>query len=358
MQETTKTAVEKNENIENSVAKGNVRTDVGTQKQEVVNYLKMAEVTALGLPATEAYEENNFYHRMKRSGSNTKINFVGIEKSSEVTPKAYRNMPPNSKFCNSTIADFLIYKTIDKKDGYLIPTKEERESRFMFELGWFDYCGIPTNKNMEHLVDTMIHNIEAGYMAVTFDLSTRHMKPDEYAKELCGYSKGLTLEQTVVKSIEKIIKKANTNKNIDLVLKDIYGGGAIGVSTMITLGYTINIPKGVVKPISENMRIERNETKMIRANTYYKLKNGIEIFAPQGDKKDVIKINGKRGRPQIYANAEERRLKKAVEKWSKKWHLFKNRRERKENIAKRYGKSLREFGSMIAWYHMPESKVA
>ena len=347
----------KNDSIENSPEKNKVRQDIIMQFKKCMMYQKIKNARLLTLPAKKAYFETALVHSFKRDEVPVNLDFIGVEMDMEIAPETFKNMPANSMVAgNCTIEDFLKYEHQATKSGAIGLTNVERTSPLLFDLIWLDYCGWVTEESMNHFVKCILENVKQGYIAVTWDLSTRHMKPEEYAKTFKGYKKGMSLREAIIATIE--LKLKAISKVVSLVYNVEYGGGDIGRTTMLTLGYSVNIPKKVVTPIEENFRDGKAEVKMARAGMIHKFKKtGKWEVGFKDSPVRVAKVKGSVGRPKLYANAEERRIILAVAKWAKKWKAIKNR-TKKVNIAKRYGMTINQFASKVAWHHMPTSKVA
>ena len=342
----------KNDSIENSVEKCKVRTDLAIHKRKVAVHLDLTKASLLSLPAEKAHFEHTLVHNFKREGIDIDLSFIGVEKNFSRAIKTFKNMPANSQVVGDcTIEDFLQYEHNASKSGAISLTDIKRATPLMFDFIWLDYCMLATEEGINHLVKCMLENIDKGYIAVTWDLSTRHMKPCDYAKEFSGYKKGMSLREAVVATIAEKLKKIG--KEINLAYNVVYGGGDKGITTMLTLGYTVGIPKGVIKPIEENFRDGKNEVKMSRAGMVNKFKTTGKWEI--GHKKNVVEVANKknstetRGRPRIYASTEERDFAYAVKKYEGMWKNM--TRDFKIRVATRYGKSLREFACCVACKH-------
>jgi len=338
MNQITTAEQKKNASIENSVEKNKVRQDIIMQVKECMAYQKIKTATLLTLPAEHSYFEHGLVHAFNRANLKTNLNFYGVELAKKIVPKAFKNMPANSVLAGyCKLEDFLKYEANIQKSGFATLTNVQRVNPFMFDFGWFDYCGFATLENMSHFVNCINNNIRKGLIAVTFDLSTRHMSQKEYSKIFSGYKKGMNLHEAIVATLKKMIDgKAN------LVNETEYGGGTHGRTTMLTLVYSVNIPKGIITTINENFRDGKAEITYKRNNIYQKLKYNATHHMSK--KARVMKIKKVKT-----ITPEEIRVKAAVARWEKVWCMLS--KVKKLRVATKYGKNLMQFSSMIAWHH-------
>jgi hypothetical protein len=344
----SKTAhAKKIDSIEQTVEKSKIREDIVSQEMQAVNFYAgtknpITEIHGATLPAAEAFFENLVDHVFKTFSSHKpKISFDCADMTRGVALKALLNLPENCHILNGQFSD-LFEQDLIRKNGVLYATGES-DYYNMYDFVWADYCCPIKTQLVKDFINVIENNVDKGLVYATFCGSTRAKGGRKtMLKDIIGNSKLEATPENIANALIETIKK-NTTKNIKLIYNVIYGGGEKGITTMITIGFSVGMAKGAVEPIEEN-RQTRNHA---RYAVYYKMKHtkGWNVPVRKAQKK---RKNAKSKAEAIKLEKEKVALRKKI---SIRLARGLNSEEIAEELNKKYGYDLTtgQIGSMKAW---------
>jgi len=363
----TTDATKKVRSIEHAVKKNNVRFDIiGQTLQWIANKEKtnhpIEHIHSATLPADKGYFENALHHSLNTNPFLTNrpsISFDCAEKVKTIAIKAMRALPENSYVLNGSYKD-LFKKNLVRKAGGAFTGVGKVTKPNTVNFAWADYC-CPANMELTNdFVDMVINNIESGLAYVTF----------------CGHSRGAGGRKTIAKKFAKyatdkdsslalqinngvieaiIAKLKKSNKKVELVYNVIYGGGQHGNTTMMTIGFAVNLPKHSITLIEDYRQGQSdNYGKVYRMSTVLSGMRGWKI-------KDRKKHGRRKGRKGYKLSperiAELHNIKKAKDNTRRKIAKRYAKGMDSKTIAKELGLSTMQVGSIIAWLN-PNGKLA
>ena len=346
----------KNDSIEQTVEKEKVRTDICSQTIQWLAHqesIKQAvkHIQSATLPAENAYFENlltHIMHNFSHLKTNPEITFNCAERIRGKAVEIIKSMPDNGYILNGDFSD-LLDKKLTKSPRLL--HKENKTAINKYNFMWADYC-CPVNPTLvRDTVKAINNHIDSGVIYVTFcGLTRQEGGRSGMLKRITGKEVKDPTSEEIADSIINAIEWGVPKKKINLIYKVIYGGGKRGGTTMITLGFSINVAKKAIEPIVE----DRKEAQRKYNNVYYKMK----------DKKGWAKKIDGRGRPtkirkKSAVAIKDQRAKIAIRK--KVFVRFNKGWDSKRiviDLKKTYNLELTtgQVGSMIAWMN-PNGKL-
>jgi len=342
----TKATEQKIKSIELTVEKNNIRNDIASIVNQYFLYRERIKkpITSwhsLGLPAHNWFFENllkssvdNAFYLKKKP----ELYFDGVDMEKDVATISLRNMPRNSTITCCSFADFLRNKNVVNKIGVSEIVKDQpRDNPVQYDFAWPDYCCPPTIELIKDFAKMIQNNIEMGQAALTFCLKIREAGGNQGKLEsLKKYCSSPNLRTAVRVTVNLMLRKYAPGKKCECVYDVVYGGGRIGNTTMITLLYNINIPKNVIKPISEDRVEKKNEI----ASSRYQASKRME------------RIRGwkiRSSKPKAELSPAQLRIRSAVDRWESKWNKLDD--DKKGRVAEKYKVTMRSFASMVACRH-------
>ena len=333
--------------IEQTVEKAKVRQEINGLVQQWTYHRErkgnsIKNINCLTLPSKDWFYENGLVTALNGAfflNEKPEIFFNGVEWDKVTAIKSFYNMPNNARLVGCcSFEDYLKYQVRFNRQGLgVVDRDSERTVQELFDFIWADYCGEATLKNIEDFAVMARDNIKEGLIAVTYKLNSRAVTKKGYIKRFKKYCKGDDLTEVVKKSINILLKKYKVNAN--MVYCVTYAGGEHGHSTMLTLVYSINVPKSAIIPIEENRRDMFSDARKAKYQIFNKLMNshGWKVNRIKKTNMDIATVR------------EVTRLNMAVSRWETKWGKI--TRDKKLKVATKYGKTLHQFGSMVAHYH-------
>lgn len=339
-------AVEKvTDSIEQTVEKANVRFDLVNQFMQYLAYKEsinqpVEKVESVTLCAEHWYHENLLNNAIRNSCLKNipEVKLHGVESEKSVAELALKNRPANADITCCTLEDYYKYETLVSKTGTSFIQAMEREFPLTLNFLWNDYCRPVNTLLMKNFVDNVSDTMKEGLAFVTFNLKPRQKGGQKKAlKDLSEFSKAKKLAKAVRTTFNRLFNRYARELKIRCIYDVVYGGGAIGNTTMITLGFAVNVPEKAIKTIEENRMDIKNEVRLSNYQAYKKM---------QSRKKWQC---GRVGRQKKVKNPEQVKLDMAVLRWEGKWDKISA--EKKIKIAKKNGVGVRSFGCRVAWYH-------
>ena len=256
-------------------------------------------------------------------------------------------MPDNATVLKGNFSDIFNKPFKTARAGYSYLTSNESTTMMRkYGLVWADYCCYTSVELLNDLVHVIKHNIDKGLIYVTFCISATRGNDIQTIKKLRKYSSSSDIYQATISSLNHFLRKIK-NKKVRKVFEVVYGGGGRQSTTMITIGYSVNLPTTAVTPISfddsEWKSKDRIKRQCVVSNRLSKLRGWQE-------KKRRKKVQ----RAKLLSSKEQARLEKAVIQWEGKWKDLS--KARKVMIAEKYGVTLRQFGSKVACRHGKHAK--
>jgi len=338
-------------NIENTVGKNNVRLGIARHVEQYLYYMqgkeKMpAEMRVGTLAAEQWYFEkllDNCLHHSFLLKNAPKLSFVSAESDKEIAEQSFINMPDNATVLHGSFSDIFTKPYAIAKGGYGYFTGSAKSDTMDYKYGliWADYCAYPSTKLLTDLEHMITHNIDKGLFYVTYCLSHVHNRHKKAVKDLGKYSKAKDIEQITRDAVDHFIGTIK-GKKVKKIFEVIYGGGGKEGTTMITIGFSVNIPAQAITPLSFDDGEWKSDDRQKRQGIVYR----------RLSKKGGWKLS-KKGRPikrkKTALTAEDVRLFNAVTRWELKWD--KQSKEKKHLIADKYGVSMQSFACMVACRH-------
>jgi hypothetical protein len=213
--------------------------------------------------------------------------------------------------------------------GTLVKNTNEMKA---YNFLWPDYCQTPNRHRLEQAAIHVKKSLQRGLYFITFSLTGRqHGQESIMKREFMREA----LEDNLFHYFDK-----HDVKKVRKVYDVVYSGGK--GTTMITMGFSIDVPKKAITPIEANYQITENERKAVTNQIGYKLKHdGIKKYLPKTmkqiealTKKAKKAKKGKRGRKKMAL------LDKVLSRRAKGMT--------KEEIAKDLGITLHQVGSTLA----------
>lgn len=357
--ETAKATDKKINSIEQTPEKAKVRTDINTLVLQLLLYresnnnpLKIVDV--LSLAAEEWYFEHGLSNAIKNNpflNKKPEFTFSSVEMKLRTAAKSLLNMPVNATLVGDcTLDKYLKYETLYRKNGHgEINLSMPRTSPINFDLIWADYCISANVAMLEGYVLMMKNNVkflEEGLVGITINLHARPQNDKAYAKRFKQYSNKKTPYEAIKDTIAKMLKIHKVN-NVNLIYDVVYAGGESKHSTMLTLFYSVNVPKKVIKPIVENRRDFDRDLKMSRYQLASRIIRTRKWNVPRQGQKSTTSTTAYAKKK--IASPEQKRLDNAVSKYEKIWDMLS--KEKKEKLATKYGVSFESFRSRVACRH-------
>lgn len=339
------TTEKKTDSIEQTVEKANVRFDIVGQIMQYLHYKESINqpvnlVESVTLCAEHWYQENLLNNAIRNSSLKNipEVKIHGVEFEKSVAELALKNRPANADITCCALEDYYKYETLVSKTGTSFLQNYEREFPLSLNFLWNDYCRPVNTLLMKNFVDNISDNMKEGLAYVTFNLKPRQKGgAQKVLADLAEFSKAKKLAKAVRIAFNRFFNRYARELNIRCIYDVVYGGGSIGNTTMITLGFAVNLPEATIKTIEENRMEIKNETRMSNYQAYMKMKTRKKWQC------------GRIGRPKVAKTSEQVKLDMAVYRWESKWGQIS--KEKKIKIAAKYGVNFKAFGSRVAWYH-------
>ena len=345
----TKESIQKIRDLQQTVEKANNRYNIVNQTLQYLSYKEkdghpVKVLEGITLPATQWYFENLAINAIKQAVGLRKIplvKFHGIEATKGRANLALKNLPPNCDITGCTYDEFFKKDNYVSKSGVSVLKEQDRPLPLMINFSWADYCWTVNFKAMESFAKMIGMNFDEGLAYITFSIKSR--KKGKSNKNLLMECRGLcrskNIRDGVRTSINRLLNQYARDKNVRCIYDVVYGGGSKGNTTMITLGYSVNVPENAIQSIRANHMEENNEFRKGNYQAYLHMKSRKSWGL------------GNMGRPKVEKTPERIRLDMAVWRWEPKWKSLKSNPEKKIKIASKYGVTVHQFGSMVAHYH-------
>ena len=342
MKETTEKTTD---SIEQTVEKANIRYDIVDQEKQYLAYKEsigqpVSTVESVTLCAEHWYFENLLNNAIKHSSLKNipEVKLHGVEGKKSVAELALKNRPANADITCCMLDEYYKFETLVSKTGTGFIQEVERERPLLLNFIWNDYCCPVNLELMKAFVDNVSDTMKEGLAYVTFNLKLRQKGGQKKAlKDLEDFSKAKKLAKAVRIAFNRFFNRYARELDIRCVYDVVYGGGAIGNTTMITLGFAVNLPEKAIKPIQEDRMEIKNEIRLSNYQAYKKM---------ESRKKWTC---GRIGKPKKQKTPEEIRVDMAVYRWESEWDNIS--KEKKIKVAEKYGVNVRTFRCKVAWYH-------
>jgi hypothetical protein len=259
---------EKVKNLETSVAKTLIRSDLCNQTSQFINNNEIKSLVCITLPAVEyGFEKNlinsitNNFGRIKNVPS---IQFHCAEMVRKTLHQGIKNMAKNCTISNMTIETLLSQPIVFSKAGIgRIDPNGEKANDYNFV--WADYCKHPDKKTIDNIIEKIsLKEDPNGLYYFTFNLDRKkHLK---IIREL-----QMPLNESIQNAVHTYVLnkfKKTCSKNSHLVYSVLYTGGRR--STMITVG--ILVGKKNVDTVIENRQRDSKAQTAKNAQLFYKIK--------------------------------------------------------------------------------------
>ncbi|MGI9569276.1 MAG: hypothetical protein ACR2PH_05955, partial [Desulfobulbia bacterium] len=270
-----------------------------------------------------------------------------------VALKALMNLPENANILKGDFSD-LFNKNLIRKKNSLLFAKGEAKTPNKYNFVWADYCCPVRRILVDNLIDVINNNVDKGIVYVTFCGSTREKGGRKNLLNDLGVKSNKVDSKDMPDVLAKHISKMVVNsskKRVHNVYSVVYGGGRTGQTTMITLGFSVNLSKDAITVISEN----RQGRDGNRYATYYKMKK-TKGWGEKEGKKRGRKRKKKTSAELVKAQKEKVALRKKVEvRMKRDWTSAKIA----QDLNKVYGYDLTasQVSSIKAWLN-PNAKLA
>ena len=355
-------ATKKIRNIENTVKKNNIRLDIIGQTTEWISNQekKNKPITHLhgaSLPADKAYFENGFYHAINNSPflhHKPAVSFDCAEKEKSIATKAMKALPPN---CNVLKGEFkdLLKKEIVRDSGAIFIKGKKPTKINTVNFAWADYC-CPANMTLVNdFADMIINNMKSGLAYLTVGGYNRGKGGRKtIIKRFARYAidkestDALRINSGIIDAINAKLK--NSKKNIKCIYNVIYGGGKHGITTMMTIGFSVNLPANMVTLIEDYRQgQDQIDGRVVRMSAYL---SGKRAWTQKVRKQR--KTKGRKLSPE--RKAEIKAIEKARRAIKKKIAVRMKRGWDNKKIAEELNLKVGSVGSMVAWLN-PEGKL-
>jgi len=254
MKATTEQSDNKVNSIEQTVAKSNVRVNITRQAEEFLYSLKQKPKTMniATLAAKEWMFEYGLLNYLKHStllDSHPELKFISAEKDKSIAMASFVNMPDNATVLKGLFSDIFDSPYKKSKAGFSCLTDNPKDkNKNQYGIVWADYCSFANTELLEDFVRVAENNMKKGLIYLTFCLSERRGAHKASLKDLRQYTKADNISDATADAI-KVFAKRIKGKKIEKVFEVIYGGGSTSGTAMVTIGFSVNLPKGSVKPL-------------------------------------------------------------------------------------------------------------
>lgn len=348
-------AVENNkiDSIEQTVAKNNIRNNIARQFEQYISTLKKVPqiMNVASLAAKEWMFEYGLLNTLRHSfilKNIPELHFISAEKEKKIATKSFENMPINATVLHGMFSDIFQspYKTAKVGWSYLTEAIKDYQSPIQYSLIWADYCSYANVRLLEDFVNAVEHNITEGLIYITFCLSEKHGAHKKSLKALKKYSKSngediCKVTSDAIKYFAKQIK----GKKVEKVFEVIYGGGSTLGTSMVTVGFSVNLYAKNIKPLFFDDTEWKPEDKLKRQMVVYNhlSKHGgwkeKRIGRPRKTYQPNPKTIARRKENQERKNAWDKLRKKIIIRVNRGWEdskIYNDLREQLDKINKKF----------------------
>jgi hypothetical protein len=335
--------------IEQTPEKNCVRNDIVFQNLQHLRYREskndpVTVISAVTLPAERWHLERlwlNTLDNAVRSGiikNHPSVHIQGVEKGKDNFIESSIHVPPNCNITHGMLNEFLDNEVRYSRSGLgQIDLSTLRYNPVTMSFYWADYCMPADIEVIKDFAKRICSNMPEGIAYLTMSLRLRG-KTKKFLKDFKKFGV-INYAQSVENAVNYHINqnmKGIKGKKINLIYKVVYGGGEKEGTTMLTIGYSINIPKEAITVIREN-RIEgkRDLKKRRKAIAWHLKHKKFKVFKPA--KVKPVKTY------------KDMRVELAVTRWKDKWGDLS--KEKKEKIASKYGLRASQFRCKVAHHH-------
>lgn len=351
--------------IEQTVAKSNVRTNIHRQIEEYLYSLEtpLESINLATLAAKEWLFEYGLLNCLNHSlilPQAPEVNFVSAEKDKATAMASFVNMPQNATVLKGQFSDIFNSPWKTSKAGFSYLTDDEKDrtekASKQYHVVWADYCCYATTELLKDFKYVVENNISQGMVYLTFCLSKRRGADKKSLKDLKKYSNSTSIEDVTADAI-KTFAKSIKGKRVKKIFEVVYGGGSTSGTSMVTVGYGVNLPKDSVTPIMfDDSEWKSSEDRARRHQVVHtRLKNfGGWTVKSSGRKKSTYKS---KANPELIAKRlKNKENQKKWEKVKKKILVRANRGWESdkiyadlEDILAPMGKTKQSVSSVLAW---------
>lgn len=283
-----KAEVKKVQNIENTVKKSNIRLDIISQATQWLVFQSkvkkpIEELKGATLSGDKAYFEGACFHHLTTSPflkHKPRVSFDCAEKKSrKIALKAMTSLPINSHMYYGDYND-LFKKEFVRKDGAMFAKSGKATNPNIYNFVWADYCCPASKKLVKEFINTINNNVNTGVVYLTF---CGHTRAEGGRKTLVRQFADVetTEDANITRKLNAKIIKAIKNevcKDVKLIYNVIYGGGQHGTTTMMTIGFSVNLPKNVIVPIADYRQGKtQDEWRIYRMANSLSARNGWKL---------------------------------------------------------------------------------
>lgn len=342
-------------NIENTVGKNNIRSNISRQFEQALHHLEQkgqssSVVDIATLAAKEWFTENLIMNDIRNSlvlQNPPTLHFISAEKDKTVACDSYINMPPkNASVLYGSFSDIfrLPYRTARAGWSCLDETKTSKTTEKQYALIWGDYCAFASTQLLEDFVHVVTHNMHKGIIYLTFCLGTQHNRHKKSMKDLSKYSKAKDIQDRTIEAVDYFANKIK-GKTVHKVLEIVYGGGKRSGTTMLTVGFSVGLPKSAITPLmSDDSDWKSTETKKHRQAVVFN-----KLVRVNGWKLRHVGRPSKNSQKSYKSSKQSAKIDKAVKHLEKTWKGLDDLH--KDAIVSALGISRGSMGSRLAHYH-------
>jgi hypothetical protein len=357
-EKTREAQLDKLESIENTPEKSLVRNNLTLQRRRFIqhlidhptNTLGHVNYTGVSLGGTSFFNEKLAIDSAKQEfGEKVKMQFHSAEYKHYVYLRACKNLPENCTIVEGELDNLIANETEYKSNGLgRIIDKLNNRTKTFDEI-WADYCMTASKEMAKSGARHISFNIKSGLYYLTMYVGCREKGGNDYKfrklKAISG-SKSNDAGEIMADLIRHYLERYGWKGRLDLVYNVRYNGGANGSSTMVTIGFAVNLPKGLITPIVENRQEVDQKRKSQLSNAVHILRHGgIEVlFKPDG--RGHHKRKGKKAA--VVMDAEQISLyRKIYKRWAKYTTL--TTKQISVKISAELGLDSRSVSSTLAW---------
>jgi len=337
---------EKVVSIEQTVAKNNVRNSIGKQVKEYAYAYRMAIMEVATLAAENWIFEYGLLNNLKHSNilqKPPKLHFISAEKEKKTALASYINMPDNATVLKGLFSDIFKSPFRKSKAGFSYMTDNPKDiQKTNYNLVWADYCSYATTQLLNDFIYVVENHMNQGIIYLTFCLSEKRGAHKKSLKDLSKYSKSKDIAEATADAIKVFAKKIK-GKKIRKVFEVIYGGGKTSGTSMVTIGFSVNIKANAITELYFDDSEWKSKDRLKRQSVVH---NRLKKVGGWNVKKSGRRKSTK---TRVKKTVEDIRLNGAVERWESKWSNL--TMEKKTAIADKYGVTIRQFACKVAHKH-------